>query len=369
MDDNISEKPKRRGSFLDFLPSNDLPTVNEIPVHRTSFLEGNEPTKKNEKPEQVQKAEPAKVKRGSFVDGFVVKPKVEENATPNLTPKEPEEPEQVQKIEPVKVKRGSFVDGIVVQPKVEEKPKRTSTIENAAPHLKPKTRTFVEGPRDSVFKGKERPDVENAMRKIQSEFPEFYKEHQRRLENMVEKLIPPTILLVSTWGDNAVIDQRELVENTTLLVREFSSTNGDQLLNDVIKSAGYQSEKSLFAKLKNSFSDSFTDKKIDYVAEVESLKIHLSGLIPKMDEQFEKSKDTILPLWMIAISGVSQTYETDDLALAEYLDSRRQLLQHAYINVNTSRSQLEQVRILAVKMYSQIDHVMNVTIPAMMRNQ
>lgn len=46
MDDNISEKPKRRGSFLDFLPSNDLPTVNEIPVHRTSFLEGNEPTKK-----------------------------------------------------------------------------------------------------------------------------------------------------------------------------------------------------------------------------------------------------------------------------------------------------------------------------------
>ena len=72
---------------------------------------------------------------------------------------------------------------------------------------------------------------------------------------------------------------------------------------------------------------------------------------------------------MIAISGVSQTYETDDLALAEYLDSRRQLLQHAYINVNTSRSQLEQVRILAVKMYSQIDHVMNVTIPAMMRNQ
>lgn len=363
MDDNISEKPKRRGSFLDFLPSNDLPTVNEIPVYRTSFLEGNEPTKKTEEPEQVQK-----VKRGSFVDG-VVKPKVEENAIPLLTPKEPEEPEQVQKIEPVKVKRGSFVDGIVVQPKVVEKPKRTSTIENAAPHLKPKIRTFVEGPRDSVFKGKERPDVENAMRKIQSEFPEFYKEHQRRLENMVEKLIPPTILLVSTWGDKAVIDQRELVENTTLLVREFSSTNGDQLLNDVIKSAGYQSEKSLFAKLKNSFSDSFTDKKIDYVAEVESLKIHLSGLIPKMDEQFEKSKDTILPLWMIAISGVSQTYETDDLALAEYLDSRRQLLQHAYINVNTSRSQLEQVRILAVKMYSQIDHVMNVTIPAMMRNQ
>lgn len=326
MEDNISEKSTKRRSFLEFLPS-----VDEKPMTRKSFLE-DEKSPKQDTPKRVSALDSA------------------------------------QKAD-VETPRKSFITDMPVTEKVTDKPKRSSALDNmpvTSSRPKQQPQAFVpEGPRDSIFQGQEAPDVKRAMDKIKVEFPEFHKEHYRRLLNMVEKLVPPTILTVSTWGDKAIIDQRELVESTTLIINEFSSANGDELLKDVIASAGYQSEKSFFSKLKNTFNE----KKIDYVAQVEGLKIHLSGLLPKMDEQFEKSKDSLLPLWMVAISGVAQTYQTDDAALAEYLDNRRQLLHHAFMNVNKSRSQLEQVRILAVKMYSQIDHVMNVTIPAMMRNQ
>lgn len=332
MDDNNIETNGRRRSFLELLPSTDDKKMTK----RTSII-GNS----NDTPKDAPK-------RGSVFG----------DSSEKETPK-PERKSFTQNM-PVEEKK--------TEPTVAPKPRSSSFVDSMpATPSKPKepVKTVREGPRDSLFKGKENPLVRQAMKFIEATYPEYHREHFRRIESLVEKLLPPTISMVMDWGQNAVEAQQELVNQTTLLVKEFNSMNGDQLLDDIIKSAGYQSEKTLFGKLKNTFNNN----KVDYVAQVEGLKVHLQGIMPSLDTQYEKSKDTQLPLWMVAISGVDEVFKTDDAALAQVLADRRQLLNHAFMNVNTSKNQLEQVRLMAVKLTTQIAHVMNVTIPALMRNQ
>lgn len=337
MNDNDSGNKNMRRSFLDNMPSVEN-KMNDKP--RTSFLDSAENKEADKAP-----------KRSSFMNDI------------------PENNFQVP-VQEDNRRRPSFIEN--VEPKEEpktSKPKRGS-FTNEMPEVSRPVRKTVEpvihtGPRDSVFKGFDDPVVTNVMSVIKTNHPEYYNEHNRRLNGMVSKLLNPKIVTITEWGEQALDDQKSLVNRTANVVKEFSALNGNELLDEIIKAAGYRKEKSLFEKIKNTFSSN----EVNYSSQVESLKVHLAGLMPIMDDLFETSKDSMLPLWMVSLAGFADVFTTDDKALEISITNRRQLLQHAFLNVKSAQSQLENIRVMAVQMMTQIDHVMNVTIPAMLRNQ
>lgn len=267
-------------------------------------------------------------------------------------------------------RRGSFMDSLPEKP-VEQAPKKergsfADTMPASAPKKPVAPQPAIHsGPRNSLFHEEDLPVVKNSMQVIQNNFAEFYNVHERRLHSMVTKLVNPSISTISGWGEKALDDQKNLVNRTANIVKEFNTLNGNQLLDEIIASAGYRKEKSFFEKIKNSFSSN----EVNYAAQVESLQVHLKALMPIMDDLFEKSKDSLLPLWMVSLSGFADSFSTDDKALEMAIDSRRKLLQHAFINVKSAHDQLDIIRVMAVQMLTQSEHVMNVTIPAMLRSQ
>jgi hypothetical protein len=328
MNDNDSGTNKMRRSFLDNLPSADN-TMNDKP--RTSFLDS-----------EKDKTETSTTRRGSFID-------------------------QVEAPAPVETKRrGSFIEEIPADTKKAETPKRGSFASNMPePKKVVPTPAVHTGPRNSVFQGIDDPTITNAMELIKKNHPDYHHEHARRLHGMVSKLVNPTVSVITSWGDQALEDQKTLVTRTANIVKEFNALNGNELLNEIITAAGYRKEKSFFQKIKNNF----TVNEVNYVSKVEGLKVHLSALMPIMDDLFAKSKDSLLPLWMVSIAGFADVFVTNDKALEMAIHSRRQLLQHAFINVKSAHDQLDNIRIMAVQMMTQTDHVMNVTIPAMLKSQ
>lgn len=338
MNDNDSGSKNMRRSFLDNMPSVEN-KMNDKP--RTSFLDSAENKEADKAP-----------KRSSFMNDI------------------PENNFQVP-VQEDNRRRPSFIDNVETKEQTPSAPKRGSftkdmpEVTQPIKKSKPAEPVFHTGPRDSVFKGFDDPVVTNVMSVIKANHPEYYNEHNRRLNGMVSKLINPKIITITEWGEQALDDQKSLVNRTSNLVKEFSALNGNELLDEIIKAAGYRKEKSLFEKIKNTFSSN----EVNYSSQVESLKVHLAGLMPIMDDLFESSKDSMLPLWMVSLAGFADVFTTDDKALEMSINNRRQLLQHAFLNVKSAQSQLENIRVMAVQMMTQIDHVMNVTIPAMLRNQ
>lgn len=338
MNDNNSGNNKMRRSFLDNIPSVENKMNDK---KRTSFLDSTD----EEKDKQSKR-------RSSFMDEL------------------PEVHVQMPVYEDKK-RRSSFMDNVEesASQKPETKKRESFTGDMTAPPVKsPVTKSepaVYTGPRDSVFKGFDDPVVINVMSVIKANYPEYYNEHHRRLNGMVSKLLNPKISTITEWGEQALEDQKSLVNKTANLVKEFNALNGNELLDEIIRAAGYRKEKSLFEKIKNTFSSN----EVNYSSRVEGLKVHLSALMPIMDDVFNSSKDSMLPLWMVSLSGFADVFTTADKALEMSIHNRRQLLQHAFINVKSAHDQLENIRVMAVQMMNQIDHVMNVTIPAMLRNQ
>lgn len=338
MNDNDSGNKNMRRSFLDNMPSVEN-KMNDKP--RTSFLDSDEKQEAEKTP-----------KRSSFMNdipenNFQVPVQEDNRRRPSFI----ENVEAKEETKPSKPKRGSFTNDM---------PEVSQPVKKAAEPV-----IFHTGPRDSVFKGFDDPVVTNVMSVIKVNHAEYYNEHHRRLNGMVSKLINPKIAIITDWGDQALEDQKSLVNRTANVVKEFNALNGNQLLDEIIKAAGYRKEKSFFEKIKNTF----TTNEVNYSSQVEGLKVHLSGLMPIMDDLFETSKDSMLPLWMVSLAGFADVFVTDDKALEMSINNRRVLLQHAFLNVKSAQSQLENIRVMAVQMMTQIDHVMNVTIPAMLRNQ
>lgn len=215
------------------------------------------------------------------------------------------------------------------------------------------------GPKN-VFQRVVDPILEKTIEYAQSNYPEIFNKNEQRLRIMVNKLLPCELDVITVWGEDALAEQRELIKLASKRMAEFGELKGNELLDEVLDT----SKKSTQAGLLQKFTHNFY-KPQNYSNKIEALKIRVQGILVTIIECSKNVKDSSLPIWMAAISSVGENKKIDEDIVEQALLDRRRILQQATQNLQIVEAQLNQTKEMIVKMQSEIEHIINVVLPAL----
>jgi hypothetical protein len=213
----------------------------------------------------------------------------------------------------------------------------------------------------SLFGGD--PNLDRVMSYIEINYNSLFVSNDKRLRAMVKQIIPCELPTIISWGDDALVEQKNIVGVVSSRMQEFNALNGNELLSEVLNS-GKTSQHGLISKLLS--IGKTTDS---YSSRINSLKVHLTGLLSPILQNIDKIKSSTLPLYAISIAAVGEVIKPTDDLVEEALLNRRKLLYQANQNLQVAEAQLVQVKELIIKMQTEIDYIINVVLPATLLNK
>lgn len=203
------------------------------------------------------------------------------------------------------------------------------------------------------------PKMVKAVAYLNEKYESVYIGNERPLKNMIKQLMDLDLNIISTWGEEVLIETKNVVTLSAEKIREFNSYNGNETLNEILNIANHQ--QSLMQKLTKSFSSN----KVTYLNRVEALKIKLKSTFSVLVECNKICKSSVISKWLVTIAAVADTMNITDELVSEAIFNRRRLLQQSLQNIQVAQAQVEQVLGLIIKMQSEIDHIIDVVVPSM----
>lgn len=200
---------------------------------------------------------------------------------------------------------------------------------------------------------------------IQDHYPQEYKENDKRFSLMLEEIFPLSLRQIVEWGDVSLKEQKDVFQNTTLLMKESSSLNSAEIIQEIINR---QKEKKsgFFSKIIKSITFS---KEQDDRNNIEDLKVGLSTILTQINQGLERLEGSrkYIKLRLIVLITINEALSIKDTSLMEAVENRRQLFFYALQNIEVSKVQLEQTKDMILKHLVSIDHIEKVTIPLLHR--
>jgi hypothetical protein len=213
----------------------------------------------------------------------------------------------------------------------------------------------------AIFSSSIDPTFDKVINYIKNNYINIFNDNERRIRNMVKQLLPCELNTIMGWGEDALIEQRDILKVVTSRMSEFSQLNGNELLQEVLNSANKANQTGLLQRLTNTLYK----PQETYGNRVASLKIRLKGIFDPIQDYNQKIKDSTLPLWSATIAAVNECTTISDNTTDEAILNRRQLLRQALQNLQVAEAQLEQTKTLIVKQQTQVDYIMNVVLPSL----
>lgn len=68
---------------------------------------------------------------------------------------------------------------------------------------------------------------------IQDHYPQEYMENEKRFSLMLNELFPLSIRRLVEWGDISLKQQKDVFQNTTLLIKDFSSLKAADIIDEL----------------------------------------------------------------------------------------------------------------------------------------
>lgn len=200
---------------------------------------------------------------------------------------------------------------------------------------------------------------------IQDHYPQEYMENEKRFSLMLNELFPLSIRQLVEWGDISLKQQKDVFQNTTLLIKDFSSLKAADIIDELLNRKKDKGE-GFFSKIINSikFSKEQEDKN-----NIEELKSNLSLVLTQITQELEKldSSSTYIKLRLIVLIAINEALSINDSSFFETIENRRQLFFYALQNIEVSKTQLNQTKDMILKHLVSIDHIEKVTIPLLYR--
>lgn len=200
---------------------------------------------------------------------------------------------------------------------------------------------------------------------IQDHYPQEYMENEKRFSLMLNELFPLSIRRLVEWGDISLKQQKDVFQNTTLLIKDFSSLKAADIIDELLNRKKDKGE-GFFSKIINSikFSKEQEDKN-----NIEDLKSNLSLVLTQITQELEKldSSSTYIKLRLIVLIAINEALSINDSSFFETVENRRQLFFYALQNIEVSKTQLNQTKDMILKHLVSIDHIEKVTIPLLYR--
>lgn len=200
---------------------------------------------------------------------------------------------------------------------------------------------------------------------IQDHYPQEYMENEKRFSLMLNELFPLSIRQLVEWGDISLKQQKDVFQNTTLLIKDFSSLKAADIIDELLNRKKDKGE-GFFSKIINSikFSKEQEDKN-----NIEDLKSNLSLVLTQITQELEKldSSSTYIKLRLIVLIAINEALSINDSSFFETVENRRQLFFYALQNIEVSKTQLNQTKDMILKHLVSIDHIEKVTIPLLYR--
>ncbi len=200
---------------------------------------------------------------------------------------------------------------------------------------------------------------------IKDHYPQEYMENEKRFSLMLNELFPLSIRQLVEWGDISLKQQKDVFQNTTLLIKDFSSLKAADIIDELLNRKKDKGE-GFFSKIINSikFSKEQEDKN-----NIEELKSNLSLVLTQITQELEKldSSSTYIKLRLIVLIAINEALSINDSSFFETIENRRQLFFYALQNIEVSKTQLNQTKDMILKHLVSIDHIEKVTIPLLYR--
>jgi hypothetical protein len=188
-----------------------------------------------------------------------------------------------------------------------------------------------------------------------------YEPEKNRIKNMAKQLIANDLMTISTWGEPFLVEQKNLVNEASKRIQEFSALKGSDLLNEVLEFSKHEnSGGGFFQRLTSKFATSEA-----YDLRVAALKQHLSGILPTIVNYNNSCKNSLLVLYVTVLSVVDDNTQGKDKIIEEAFYNRRMLLNGALKNLEMLNIQLNQTMELISNMLNEISHIMDVVLPAL----
>lgn len=227
----------------------------------------------------------------------------------------------------------------------------------------------VKGEADSPFNNSENnkthDDLLVSLKYLQNHYPQEYEENEKRLSLMLEEILPLSIRQLVDWGEISLKEQKDVFQNTTLLIKENSSLNSAEIIDEIINR---QKEKKsgFFNKIIKIFT--FSKEQNDR-NNIEDLKGNLSLMLNQVNQNLERLEGSrkYIKLRLIVLITINEALSIKDTSLMEAVENRRQLFFYALQNIEVSKVQLEQTKDMILKHLVSIDHIEKVTIPLLHR--
>jgi hypothetical protein len=204
--------------------------------------------------------------------------------------------------------------------------------------------------------------AENMLSIMLKTYPQFSGKDQI-IKNIFKQLIDKDLSIVTSWGEDQIIEQRNLVSTASDRIREFNALNGSALLSEVLEFSkeSNTNQGSFFKRLTSKFSGNSET----YNTRVTALRVQVNNLFPILRHMSEQCKRSDLALYLAILSTVDDETKDKDKLLADAYYNRRMLLNGALKNMQMLGAQLEQTLELVTNTLNEISHIMDVILPAL----
>lgn len=214
--------------------------------------------------------------------------------------------------------------------------------------------------KNNIFDADDNPVIKNILSYIETNYNQIYCDHKILLTSITKKIISPTSKLIESWGEDVLVEQKELVQTSVRRIAEFNSLDANKLLNDVIDSC--DNKKHSFI---NKFVKANKPSYEEYTLKVNALKVHLDGLSDSIDECIKNCKLSKLPIYLSVLSAYAENNKNLPDDLDQSIFNRRRLLQQALQNIEIACAQLEQIKSMISNAKNEASHILNVTLPSL----
>lgn len=225
----------------------------------------------------------------------------------------------------------------------------------------------VSSPFNNLDEVQKQDNILLAMKYIQNHYPQEYMENEKRISLMLEEIFPLSVRKIVEWGEVSLKQQKDIFQNTTLLIKEYSSCNAPDIIDELINRKKERKE-GFLSKLFNSIKFS---KEQDDKNNIEELKSNLSLILTQISQEVEKldGSSKYIKLRLIVLIALNEALNIKDASLLESVENRRQLFFYALQNMEVSKVQLNQTKDIILKHLVSIDHIEKITIPLLYRTK
>ncbi|MBC8741824.1 hypothetical protein F6X40_35335 [Paraburkholderia sp. UCT31] len=205
------------------------------------------------------------------------------------------------------------------------------------------------------------PDVvTHALGHARAAYAELVAQDEPRFKLKLSQLLPFKLAGVTSWGADAAQQQSRLATDAATVMRTYSDLNGSEVLETTLDAA--RANPSRLQRLITRHR-SLDDCRLSIIA----LRERLQQLIPEceefINEQDHLARELALYLAVLSVSA-DVTGAIADAVLAGAVDQRRRALQSSNQQAQVLKQTLQELRGLIVALLGNIDHGLNVTLPA-----